>query len=427
MNSNIAPQSIQDDAVIKLTCPECSGGLNLRRKHLGISGKCVHCEAPITAVEEEGVVSLKHSAEVQKSPEIETMAEVPPAPAPQLEKEASQPVPAPISTPAPEGKAVEEASAPAWGFPKREEVSVAAQPTTPAEESAEAETAFNLPGVIPPSFSAIAPPLPDPEGEAVERPEERAESVPPLNEVAPPALPTGFGFSEKPSFEAAKDSVPVEEAPEKNSKVPASDSSDLFESKTESMGSPLFSNQASSGEVNAGWGAKVPNQNHASISPFSTGSAEPDPGFAETLFREKAGGDTGAIQPKSPFGDLDGGDDAPLASGALFSNPVNSQKPAPVGPEKEVLLVGDGRPLREMTPEEKEQFASDIMHFGDYHKRSSWMKRIVKSFVTLAVLVGIGYAAYVFLPREQVEVAKAKVLNWLEPGSDLMDYLPFEL
>lgn len=422
MNSNFAPQSIQDDAVIKLKCPECSGGLNLRRKHLGISGKCVHCKAPITAVEEEGIISLKHSAELQAAPKIEAISEVPPAPAPPAEKAASQFVPPPMPTPAPEVNAVEGESASTWGFPKREEDSVATTPTPPAEESVEAKTAFNVPDAIPTSFSAIAPTSSGSESETVVLPEEKKASPPPLHEVTPPALPTGFGFSETPSFEPAEESAPVKEAPEKISEVPGSDSSDLFESKTGAMNSPLFSNELSGGGVNSGWGAKVPNQNHASISPFSTGSAEPDPGFAETLFREKAEGDTGAIQPKSPFGELDGGDDAPLSSGALFSSAATSTKP-----DKEVVLDGDGRPLREMTPEEKERFASDIMQFGEYNKRSPWLKRIVKSLVTLAVLAGIGYAAYVFLPQEQIEVAKAKVLDWLEPGSVLMDYLPFEV
>lgn len=186
--------------------------------------------------------------------------------------------------------------------------------------------------------------------------------------------------------------------------------------------------------MNSGWGAKVPNQNHASISPFSTGSAEPDPGFAETLFREKAEEETGSIQPKSPFGELDSSNDAPQASGALFSNTVTQvvTKPKPAAPkpdqEKEVILDGDGRPLREMTPEEKEQFAKDIMTFSeDRRNRSPWLRRIVRFFMTLAILGGLGYGAYVFMPEEQVEAAKEKVFEWLEPGSVLLDYLPFDV
>lgn len=423
MNSNIAPQSTQDDAVIRLKCPQCSGGLNLRRKHLGINGKCVHCKAPITAVEEAGVVALKHSAEVQAAASSQDNNKVAPetaplaSPASSTEESASQFVPPPMAAPVQEVQAVEEAAESTWGFPKREDEAVATEPAIPAEERVELNSNFNVPNATADSFSSIAA---SNEG-AIQSPDEKEDSIPVSEGSTPPEMPTGFGFSEKPTLDVADETVPVEETPEE---ITATPPSDLFESKTEASSSPLFSSEASSGEVNSGWGAKVPNQNHASISPFSTGSAEPDPGFAETLFREKAKEDTGQIQPKSPFGNMED-DSAPLPTGALFGASQPAVKKTE--PKEEVILDGDGRPLREMTPEEKENFASDLMHFGEYHKRSPWIKRIVKFFVTLAVLGGVGYAAYVFLPEEQVKVAKEKVFNWLEPGSVLMEYIPMDL
>ena len=438
MNSNIAPQPTQDDAVLKLKCPECSGGLNLRRKHLGISGKCVHCKAPITAVDEAGIVALKHSAEVQAAAataKIETgavpalVATDPASPAPAEEADSQffpppMPAPTPMPTAGPELKSPEDEDGSTWGFPKREDDMEAVMPALPEEEPMELRSTFDVPDAVPTTFSSIAQTAPGMDAGAAEPLREVEESAPVLPGSPPLAVP--IGFSEKPTLEVGDEVAPVEPIPEKEDPVPVSDPSDLFESKTEAMTSPLFSSGASNGEMNSGWGARVPNQTHASISPFSTGSAEPDPGFAETLFREKAEGDTGKIQPKSPFAELDGGEDVPLSSSALFGN--SSAPKSPVAkPDEEVVLDGDGRPMREMTPEEKESFAKDIMHFGEYNKRSPWLKRIVKFFVTMAVLGGIGYAAYVFLPQEQVEVAKAKVLNWLEPGSVLMDYLPFEV
>ncbi len=51
----------------------------------------------------------------------------------------------------------------------------------------------------------------------------------------------------------------------------------------------------------------------------------------------------------------------------------------------------------------------------------------MKFVATITVLAGIGYAGYVFMPEEQIKVAKAKVFDWLEPGNVLMQYLPFEI
>lgn len=105
----------------------------------------------------------------------------------------------------------------------------------------------------------------------------------------------------------------------------------------------------------------------------------------------------------------------------LFAQPDEKKEDEPEG---EVVLDGDGRPMRPMTEEEKEQFGKDMMKFGGYHQRSPWRKRVLKFFITIGVLCGLGYAGYYFMPDDLAEKAKAKVLNFLEPGSVLADFLP---
>lgn len=48
-----APESEEQDleAIINLNCPECSGDLVIKRRHLGVEGACVWCHAPIVAAE----------------------------------------------------------------------------------------------------------------------------------------------------------------------------------------------------------------------------------------------------------------------------------------------------------------------------------------------------------------------------------------
>ena len=58
MSSPALPSDTPDihNAALRLKCPECGGGLNLKRKHLGMTGRCVHCQATLTAKEENGEV-----------------------------------------------------------------------------------------------------------------------------------------------------------------------------------------------------------------------------------------------------------------------------------------------------------------------------------------------------------------------------------
>jgi len=51
-----SPPSV--DEVIRLKCPECGGGLHLKRKFIGLKGQCVHCQGSLTAIEENGTVRI---------------------------------------------------------------------------------------------------------------------------------------------------------------------------------------------------------------------------------------------------------------------------------------------------------------------------------------------------------------------------------
>jgi hypothetical protein len=42
------------EEILKLKCPSCGGGLDLKRKFLGLTGHCVHCQTPLTALGEIG-------------------------------------------------------------------------------------------------------------------------------------------------------------------------------------------------------------------------------------------------------------------------------------------------------------------------------------------------------------------------------------
>ncbi|NLT70988.1 MAG: hypothetical protein GXX91_09875 [Verrucomicrobiaceae bacterium] len=53
-----AGSSGSTETPLRLTCPDCGGALHLHRRHLGVTGRCVHCETPLTAWEQQGSVRL---------------------------------------------------------------------------------------------------------------------------------------------------------------------------------------------------------------------------------------------------------------------------------------------------------------------------------------------------------------------------------
>lgn len=455
------------DEVIKLRCPVCDTGLNLRRKHLGVAGKCVKCLTPVMAREMAGGVVLARLDEPESAPE--PVKEVEPASQPEQVTEPSpvaedlspvddtvsqqselaqlsdEPSTSKFEWPAPEEAPVRKAEiepvaegedfqrpvvdvvdkVPAkkdqesmWGFPERDEDSTAS--SEKIEQVEESPMDFDLPE-SPASFDEFG-----------------TSELTALFGDASEAAPAAERKAEPESAESGDD-VSAEESPAS----PFTNFASPFDDDMGMATSSLFSNAPTAqkpaepetaasesetdGGVSTGWGTKVPTQSHASISPFSTGSAEEEsPGFAEALFRGKAS-ESQSFEPKSPFASPS--EDGP-SGGALFAAPAKKEAKkadAPESTEEEVVLDGDGRPLRAMTDEEKEQFAQDMMKYGGYHQKSKWAKRIRKFFITTALLIGVGYGTYVFLPREVAKGWKNKTLEWLEPGFSALEFLPVEI
>lgn len=500
MSSSIPPlgsvaPSRDPEEVLKLSCPVCSSVLNLRRKHVGIEGKCVQCKTPVTARDLDGTVTLVRtdlSAETPVADRVPTPSPVDalrfpqtapassvanPETAPVASSEVEKPVPGTSAEPSfsSVAPAIEDAPMPApaaadaskeekgssWGFPGREEDAATPAPAAAVDSQPEPEAptsdalssfmasipADKLPAEPMPNSSPVAP---------------DSSSAPPAQESPGESSPfNGFGgcssffdSSSVPNPNLQPDSAPVAQSPEEKtgedgdipgpllsapeekgaafSNKPISFENDAPLSNTSSAlfgqtgGSVADEPSGGSGggaEMNATWGTKVPTQNHASISPFSNHKPENSAGFAETLFREKASDvSPAAFEPKSPFGDSN--DSVGGVGGALFA-PVDQAASAQSG--EEVILDGDGRPLKPMTEEEKDAFARESVQVGGYHKRSPWVKRITRFILSIVILGGLGYGAYVFMPEEKVKEWKNKTLDWLEPGTVLLDFLPFEI
>lgn len=482
------------EEILKLSCPVCSAGLNLRRKHIGIEGKCVQCKTPVTAREIDGKVALvatESAVVAEPAPPADSSAPVQvhqspsvvdvPVSSPESENsgfgipETTAPVEAPVHESPATSDFSDAFSPPAgpppspWGFPGRDEETSDADSPSPAMKE-------ELPDSVEPpapatmdAFASDSPfgqePIeacqkPEKEGNVgvappTEDPETGEGSLPPFAPSDSGSMFDSTGFPD-PNLQPASARIqsdieettppnPGEKAPsafdppmDQGPEIPEQNESQSFSlEKDDPMtgsSSALFGGKSAagdsdsgSGEINTSWGAKVPSPGHASISPFN--DSEPSAGFAESLFREKAEEQSGVqeIAPKSPFGDSDSG---AMAGGALFSNSASqvgaSSAPA-TSPQEEVVLDGDGRPMKPMTDEEKDAFAKEMMQVGDYHKRSPWVVRIVKFLITMVVLGGLCYAGYIFMPDDKIKELQQKTLEFLEPGSVLLDFLPVEI
>jgi len=329
-----------------------------------------------------------------------------------------------------------------WGFPDREtNHPIANQPPGAAGSTAEDASRVSL------ENTEVTTPFPDSTDQgdheisagvtnARTEPETRVESGAAENSSSEIELEaSSSSFVDSPSLpEASDDSLDLEAPVGKKEEEP-------FDFHSGDATSALFDTRDEEEEVHSGWGAGVPQQNHASLSPFSTGSAsldgesETELGFAETLFGNKPSESdpdsparrTGAVETKATFGPTDEkkSDHAssPDGSASAFANIGKS----PEESDEPVVLDGDGRPMAPMTDEEKDSFAREMMELGDYHARSPWVKRIRRFVLTVLILAGIGYGAYAFLPADLAKDYKNKTLAWLEPGSVLLDFLPFEI
>ena len=125
------------EEVIRLVCPDCDGKLNLRRKHIGIAGNCVHCRIPVMAVEEDGDVFLRLTQKVEENPRptappAKSKPEAPDQPPAQSENTAESNAPSP---PLPADGAAAASSVPQSPSPPDP-----SEPSPPMPRSAEAET-----------------------------------------------------------------------------------------------------------------------------------------------------------------------------------------------------------------------------------------------------------------------------------------------
>jgi hypothetical protein len=354
LSETIRPESTEE--TLRLKCPTCGGGLNLKRRHLGITGQCVHCQSPLTALERNGTVEVVAGFNPRLSPEV------PATPAPVESTDHA----------APEGFASH--AAPAFGSLGTEPEKTAFVPT----ESSIPASSWGFP-------DPASTPAPSQE-------EEIPRSI--LDTAGPAAiseatLPPAPAFRESALFGGG----------------PGSQNGSF---------SSMFKNDDSS-EINPAWGTKVPQENHASISPFATGSASGG-GFAESLFRDKVVKESEQIESMK-------------IESPLFASPFLKKEetpPAPARPEyqKKVHLDGDGRPMRPMTKEEEATFAKHLFAVEKTHKRPRWVTKMIKTLVTFSILGAIGTGVFFFTPEEKLADWKKKAYDWLEPGLAILDYVP---
>lgn len=169
----------------------------------------------------------------------------------------------------------------------------------------------------------------------------------------------------------------------------------------------MFGGGGESSSVASAWGLNVPQEVHASISPFGTGSADGG-GLAESLFREKVAKDAEATSPFAlPFAKASpsaGGEDA-----AAF--------PSPSSPS------GNGT----AAPMPDERIARHF--FGDVSAtaRRAKLKHLARGLALLCLLGGLGAGASFLLPQEVLDGWKKKAVEWLEPGRAILEYLPESL
>jgi len=360
------------EETLQLRCPGCNGGLNLRRKHLGITGQCVHCHTFLTAIEEFGSIRVvTGAAPVINTPVINKVLPAEPAPAPKIELPVAIHQ---IATPEPPALTAQ------WGFPERT--------PEPLEPGAPSLALDSISPIAAESISLDSPFVDTVTTDFAYSPRDlggdnlfvdRAEIPPVMSQPTPPPL-TPSPFDEVDDFQ-----IPF---------------------------SSLFKVEESPVELTEAWGTKVPQESHASISPFSTPSSGGG-GFAETLFRDKVVKESAS-------------DDFTIA--IPFSVAKAKEAPAPVRHQDcapKVILDGDGRPLAPMTKEEEEEFAKNFFAMERARgKEPKWRKRLKGFLIKVIVLGLVGMVAFFVTPREKMVEYQTKAGTWLEPGMAILDYLP---
>lgn len=185
----------------------------------------------------------------------------------------------------------------------------------------------------------------------------------------------------------------------------------------------VFGASEETGSIQPAWGVKIPKESHASISPFGT-QDELGRSFADSLFRRKAENEIATSASGAP---------------ASFASPFVPTAPKAAAPSEapardcgeRVILDGDGRPMRPMTPEEEEDFAKNFFRYENSRTKPRWAKRILRklkrTLVGFCLLAGIAAVAACFVPREKLHAWRKGAVEWLEPGMAVFDYLPEKL
>lgn len=404
--SNAKPIADAEET-LRLKCDQCGGGLVLKRRHLGIKGQCVHCQVPLMAVEQDGVVRVvserpdpipasepSEDAGMEMSgmatsdvempdttPVVDSLPEIPASEAPTLTNEEEPVLPWGIPAPAEsvETSAAEWAPPAGFDFPLEPSAPEAPLPWGPPAGSDAAAPAFEG------GFTApeLQPPLPTRDGDNLFG-----------------GKPEGFPPVEAPA------SAPVNASP-------FGDQAGGFSLSFPSM----FGAEESGAAVAPAWGTNVPKEGHASISPFGTGTA--GEGFAESLYREKVEKENASHHAVAmpTFATPSPADGGPFA-----------EQPAKRDCEEKVILDGDGRPMRPMTKEEEEEFAKNFFKYDNARSTPRWVKRLrktAKRFLIFFCILGAGGGGVAaFTPKEQLLEWKKKTIEWLEPGMAVLDYLP---
>jgi len=197
------------------------------------------------------------------------------------------------------------------------------------------------------------------------------------------------------------------------------------------------------------WGTEPEESTSGVSSAFATGTAMNSTGFAQALFGTASEPDTAPVRPTTLFG---GSPQAPLspsshtaetpafgsfsASGSAAPSPAPTPilsvgNPAPPTTDEPVVLDGDGRPMKPMTETEKESFASGLHLINSLDKtgrgRGRWIKRLQRVAVLALLLGGSALVVTLVVPQERRKVWKSQVMEWLEPGMVVTEYLPFDL
>ncbi|MEC5125947.1 hypothetical protein VSU19_04260 [Verrucomicrobiales bacterium BCK34] len=471
-NLTESAQPAEVSAVLKLECPFCHGGLNLRRIHLGIEGECVHCHEPVTAIEDESGCRLVSAKGIPDSPFPGPLN----PPAKHSLREQSPVVETqPLAPVMPESKPVAEAlpqvaaeevvqSAPPaqspWGFPGKETEAVPPTQADPPpfaqlEKALESEDVSSFPSsserASSPEFVEEAP-FQSPSKETVLFGKLKADtagtadaggsagaeaphdSPPPLDAQAEAPSFSFPGALTHEKVEQAPNVPPVVEEPERtpfqSGEVPPAleiheentpDSPPPLEPVSE-IPPPMEGAADTPGEAIESPPVIKSQPLPVGISPFSTGSAKRvEPGFAETLF-------TGSPAPEAPkppalphaqAPDMSAPDDVAFNAANQWGPPAAVKTSdgqeldfSAIPPPSQKKAEPAGRPVPAKMPKKRKS-------------NSGAFKKIFKFFLTLGIIGGIAFGANTFVPEAKWGQWKQQVIDWLEPGSVILEKLPF--